>query len=257
MKYVLANLKMNVLTRTAADAYCAELIAARNRARLSGEAELVVCPSAPHLDVFAARAGQHPWLKVGAQDVSGADRGSFTGQIAARTLRDGGCLYTLVGHSETRREHTLSDEQVAEKVAAALRAGLRPAVFIGETAEQRRAGQIKDVLTAQTEAVLRGVPEHNLRRLLLVYEPVWAIGASAPPETDQIISAKIMLRKILIEICGDFAGREISLLYGGSVTDRNAAAVVSEAELDGVVIGRAALDPAALVRIAASLEKIS
>ncbi len=250
MKYVVVNLKMNVLTKTAIDTYCSALIASYSRARLTGDVQIVVCPSAPHYDTVFARVSKHKWLSLGAQTVFWQTKGAFTGEISPRTLRDSGAEYVLIGHSERRHIGHVSGEEVGKKVRAALDARLTPIVLVGEESPDHDAGRTKKVLTEQLLEAFATVADYELSGCILAYEPVWAVGAGRTPSIDEIAAARIILRKVLLEKYRVDAAREMPILYGGSVSDRNVSEIVKQADLQGVVVGTAALDPACLVRIA-------
>ncbi|MGE4336832.1 MAG: triose-phosphate isomerase [Pigmentiphaga sp.] len=175
----------------------------------------------------------------GAQDLSPEASGAYTGEVSAAMLNDFGCSYVLVGHSERRARHDESNELVARKAVAAQAAGLLPVVCFGETLEQREAGNTLQIIEEQLAPVL-ALGAQALRGLVLAYEPVWAIGTgkTATPEQAQEVHAAVR------EALAQAGAAEVSVLYGGSVKAANAASLFAMADIDGGLIGGAALDAA-------------
>ncbi len=199
--------------------------------------EVAVCPTYVHLpqvlDLCAASA-----ITVGAQDCSHMQSGAYTGEVAATMLAEMGCRWVILGHSERRQYHDESDALVAAKVAAAVDAGLRPIVCVGETREQREAGEAESVVSAQLEGALRG--QANLSSLVVAYEPVWAIGTGLTATPEQAQDMHACIRSCLDGIDGvDAQGTR--LLYGGSVKADNAAQLFAQPDIDGALVGGAAL----------------
>ena len=204
--------------------------------------ECVVCPSFPYLQQVSEQLKGRA-LAWGAQNVSEHDQGAFTGEVSAAMLREFGCRYVIVGHSERRQLYGESDARVAAKFAAAQRAGLTPILCVGETLEEREAGRTEEVVARQLDAVAIDAKA----AAVLAYEPVWAIGTgrNATPEQAQAVHA--FLRKKL--------PREMRVLYGGSVKVQNAAALFAMPDIDGGLIGGASLlaqDFIGIVKAAAS-----
>jgi len=232
---VAANWKMHLLQADAA-AYCRALRAGLPGA---GSSQVAIFPSFPLLPLVARElAGSG--VGVGGQDLHPEDKGAHTGDVSGAQLADAGCSWALCGHSERRRDHGETDELVARKAAAALRHGLTPLVCVGETGEERRAGETFAILERQLRGALAGLPG-GAAGFALAYEPVWAIGTgeTATPETAQ--EAHRFLRGLLTGIRP--AAQEVPLLYGGSVTPENAAALRAQPDVDGFLVGGASLDP--------------
>lgn len=200
-------------------------------------AEVAVCPPAPYIaDVAASlQGGGIAW---GAQDCSAHEAGAYTGEVSAAMLAELGCLYVLVGHSERRAAHLERDEVVAAKAKAALAHGLLPIVCVGETLDEHDAGQTAAVVKRQLSAVIHAVG-HCVPRLVVAYEPVWAIGTgkTATPEQAQTVHA---LLRVQLQAATDKAG-SMRILYGGSVKPDNAAVLFAQPDIDGGLIGGAAL----------------
>lgn len=176
-------------------------------------------------------------VAIGAQDLSDQARGAFTGEVSGEQLRDAGCRWVLVGHSERRRRHGEDDACVARKVMQALQVGLQPLVCVGETLEERENGTTWEVLRRQL-AALPGHPS-----LTLAYEPVWAIGTGRSASPEQASEAHRFLRQQAAELWGEPSAQRLRILYGGSVTPTNAAGFAAAPEVDGALVGGASLDP--------------
>ncbi len=213
--------------------------------------ESAVCPAFVHL-AQALRLCRDSALAVGAQDCSHMASGAYTGEIAADMLRDLGCDRVILGHSERRQYHAESDELVAAKLAAAVAAELQAIVCVGETREERESGEAQAVVASQLEGALVG--QASLSRLVIAYEPVWAIGTglTASPQQAQEMHAFIRQRLDKLPALDAAATR---ILYGGSVKPDNAAELFAQADIDGALVGGASLDAekfAAIIAAAAA-----
>ncbi len=203
------------------------------------EADIAVCVPAVYL-AQAQTALQHTSIRWGAQDVSAQQGGAYTGDISASMLCDFSCFYTIVGHSERRTYQGESDQLVAQKTLRLLEAGIVPIVCVGESSEQRQAGQTDDVVARQLLAVLTQLGKEQLAQVVVAYEPVWAIGTglTATPEMAQQVHA--YLRRQIASVDADAAQR-VPILYGGSMKPDNAAALLAMDDIDGGLIGGASL----------------
>ena len=199
-----------------------------------------VCPPFVWLDAVAERL-RGSRVALGAQSVAAEAQGAFTGEVSAAMLAEVGCRYVLVGHSERRALYGETDRIVAAKAQAAQTAGLTPVVCVGETLEERDAGDAERVVRASLAASLDGV---DRSRLVVAYEPVWAIGTgrTAAPEQAQAMHAALRVD----------VGADVSILYGGSVKPDNTADLFAQPDLDGALVGGASLDASAFLAIAAS-----
>lgn len=206
-----------------------------------GAVDVAVAPPFVSLAAVGARL-KHSGVHLAAQDLHPAAEGAFTGAVSGEMLKQAGCAYVIVGHSERRALFGEDDALVNQKVLAALRAGLLPILCVGETLAERDAGQERAVVTRQLEAGLRGVPADQLPSLTIAYEPVWAIGTgrSASPAQAQELHATI--RAWLGAQYPAFVGASLRIQYGGSVKPANAAALLSQPDIDGALVGGASLD---------------
>jgi triosephosphate isomerase len=229
---VAANWKMNG-SRASNDHWLNEFAA--QKAALA--CDFVVCAPYPYLEQLRRALSPD---ETGAQDVSAHQPGAYTGDVAAEMLRDAGCGWVIVGHSERRQWHGETDASVAQKAERALQAGLRPIVCIGETLQQREGGHTHAVLGAQLAAVLQRIGAGRLSSGALAYEPVWAIGTGRTATPDQAQEVHAALRA---QVSGDdaMAARTLRILYGGSVKPANAAELFAQPDIDGGLIGGASL----------------
>ena len=180
-------------------------------------------------------------VALGAQNMHWESADAFTGEIAPAMLLETGCRYVILGHSERRHLFGETDEIVRRKVTAALNAGLHPIVCIGETEEERKAGATEVVLTRQVVGSLGGITLEDPSRLVVAYEPVWAIGTGVTPSPEQAEEAHRHVRAELGKILGSEAAERIRILYGGSVKPDNAAAFLGRENIDGALVGGACL----------------
>ncbi|KQQ96743.1 triosephosphate isomerase [Massilia sp. Leaf139] len=213
----------------------------------NGKASAAVCVPAPYLHQCADALAGAP-LAWGAQDVSVHASGAYTGEVAAAMLADFGCRYVIVGHSERRAYHGESDELVAQKALAALNAGLTPIVCVGETLAQREAEQTNAVVGKQMAAVLELLDEGMVERIVVAYEPVWAIGTgkTATPAMAQEVHAQLRSQ---LRARSAAAADKVAILYGGSMKPDNAVELLAQADIDGGLIGGAALKAADFLAI--------
>jgi triosephosphate isomerase len=217
--------------------------------------EILVFP--PYVSLFAALVAipEDPVVEVGVQNVHWEKAGAFTGEVSAPMARSAGATHTLVGHSERRHVFGETDEEVGKKTAAALEAEVIPVVCVGETLEERKAGRLKEVILGQLDAVLPIFGDKAGARVLLAYEPVWAIGTGETATPEDASEAHALLRARLVEKLGEEGGAAIPILYGGSVKPGNAAELLRAPHVGGVLVGGASLDPASFAKIAeAALE---
>ncbi len=216
----------------------AKELAARASAGTPLAAELLVCPPAQLLLPFA-EIFQDSGIALGGQDCHTAARGAHTGDISAEMLADAGCTYVIVGHSERRADHGESDAEVKAKAEAARGADLIPIVCVGETEDQRRSGKALSVIEGQIRGSLPENPEDS--RLVIAYEPVWAIGTGLTAKPSDVQEVHGHIRDLLSGLFGLEAGAAVRILYGGSVKPANAAELLAVPNVDGALVGGASL----------------
>ena len=247
---VVGNWKMNGTRRDAVE--LARSITA-GRTEVGGGGGVAVCPPFPYLAAVAeivAGTG----VGLGAQDVSRHPPGARTGEVAAEMLHDVGCRWVIVGHSERRSQLGETDEAVRAKIERAAESGLAPIACVGETLGQREAGEAERAVGRQIEALLANEGTRVLAEGAVAYEPIWAIGTgrTASPEEAQAMHRAIRRR---IADRSPSAAASLRILYGGSVHEKNAAAMFAMPDIDGGLIGGASLDPARFIAICRAAEQ--
>jgi triosephosphate isomerase len=212
-------------------------------------ARLVVIPPFTAL-CETSRLAQGSPLGVGGQDLYWEDKGAFTGEISGLMLKDAGCAYVLVGHSERRQFFGESDASVNRKALAALRQGLSPIVCIGESLEERESGRTMAKIKTSLDEGLREMPQEDRGRIVLAYEPIWAIGTGRTATPGQAEEVHAFIRKDLEEKYGYPAASCAIILYGGSVKPANAYSLLKEKDIDGFLVGGASLETESFIQIA-------
>ena len=215
--------------------------------------EIAVFPPFTSLD-RAGRLLEGTNVALGAQDVCFETKGAFTGAIAPGMLVACGCSYVLAGHSERRHVFGEGDVLVRRKLDAALAAGLNPVLCVGETLDERRAGATYDVLGTQLTSGLRKLESSAFARVVIAYEPVWAIGTGETATPEQAQEASAWIRNWVGQAFGPRGAAELRVLYGGSVKPDNARALLALPDVDGALVGGASLDPAGFAAIVAAAE---
>ncbi|MGA1342180.1 MAG: triose-phosphate isomerase [Hyphomonas sp.] len=238
---IAGNWKMNGLR---ADLGTIRQIAASLSSPAAGPEALLCVPATLLAEASATAAGTA--LKTGGQTCHSADRGAFTGDLSAEMLAEAGAAYVIVGHSERRTAHGETDAVVAAQAAAALKAGLTPILCLGETLQQRAAGETLSVIRRQLEGSLAGLTD--AARLVLAYEPLWAIGTGQVATPGQIAEVHDDIRRFLGERFGG-AGNQVRILYGGSLNPGNAAEILVISNVGGGLIGGASLKAADFLAI--------
>jgi triosephosphate isomerase (TIM) len=210
--------------------------------------EIVICP--PYVDIHSAiEAARGSQISIGAQDVYWKDEGAFTGEISSPMLVAVGCTHVIIGHSERRQYFGETDDTVNLKLKAALEHGLTPIACVGEVLEEREAGLTEDVLRRQCLRAFNALSAKKAAKLVIAYEPVWAIGTGKTATPQMASDAHVLIRGEAAKAFGDEFAAQLRILYGGSVKPENATALMSEEEIDGALVGGASLDPKSFVAI--------
>lgn len=243
-KLIVGNWKMN-----GSLAANAALIAGVQGGLRAPACDVVICPPAPYLAQAAALCAGTA-IQLGAQDVSPVTAGARTGEVAAEMLLEFDVRWCIVGHSERRTYHREDNGAVARKAQRLIQAGITPIVCVGETADQRAAGLTEETVTAQLDAVIT-LNHAHLDRLVVAYEPVWAIGTGETATPTEAARVHALLRQCL-QTAGAQQAAAVRILYGGSMKAGNAAALLAEREIDGGLIGGAALRAAEFLQIIAA-----
>ena len=213
------------------------------------QAEVVVCPSHVHLSQAASEHLVHSNIALGAQDASQFEAGAYTGDVSAEMLHDLGCQYVIVGHSERRRFYSESDEQVARKFDLVHQAMMTPILCVGETPEQRKAGKTLDVIKRQVGTAIDSCGMEKFGRSIIAYEPLWAVGTGVVATPEQAQEVHEFIRALL----GDLSP-SVRVVYGGSVKPNNAQALFAMPDIDGALVGGAALNAEDFIEICKAAE---
>ena len=240
---IAANWKMNK-TPTETKAFGLELRRLMPKGRWC---EIVLCMPAICIPA-GVKALRDTRVNIGAENMHAETFGAYTGEISAPMLVDAGVKYVILGHSE-RRAMGETDREVNRKLLAALESGLTPIVCVGESLEQRKSGVTFEHISMQLKSAVLDVPPEQLRRIVVAYEPIWAIGTglTASPEEAEDVCQHI--RTVIRKLSSAKTARATSILYGGSMNDENAAQLLAQPDIDGGLIGGASLDPEKFVRI--------
>lgn len=214
--------------------------------------KVIVCPPFTSLSAVAKLVSGSA-IGLGAQNMHPESSGAFTGEISAPMLKSVGCAYVIVGHSERRQLFGESDEFINRKVQAALSAGLIPIVCVGETLEQREKGETHDVVTRQLKGCLSGVKSEDVSRCIIAYEPVWAIGTGKTATPAQAQEIHQLIRRLVASLAGKQVAESVVIQYGGSVKPENARELLTQADIDGALVGGACLKADSFAKIIASV----
>ena len=235
---IAANWKMNK-TPTETRAFGAEFKRILPKGRWC---EIVLCMPAICIPA-GVKAMKDTRVAIGAENMHAETYGAFTGEISAPMLVDAGVKYVIIGHSE-RREMGETDSQINKKLIAALDAGLTPILCVGESLQQRETGVTFEHITMQLKLAFQGIVPEQLRRVVIAYEPIWAIGTGRTATAEQAEEVCRHLRAVVRELYGARKARAVSILYGGSMNPKNAAELLAQPDIDGGLIGGASLKPA-------------
>ena len=241
---IAGNWKMNMTpsaTKTAI-AETSALVAGKNGC------EVVLC--VPFVDIaVAVEAAKGTNVKIGAQNVHFEKKGAFTGEISADMLLESGVEYVIVGHSERRQYFGETDETVNKRTRAALDAGLKVILCLGEVLEERQAGITDEVVAMQTKLDLAGISAEDMKNVIIAYEPVWAIGTGLTATPDQAEEVCAIIRKVVCGLYNNDVAEALTIQYGGSMNDGNAAELLAKLDVDGGLIGGASLVPEKFAKI--------
>lgn len=199
-----------------------------------------VCPPFTSL-ALASTLLKGSSIGLGAQNMAENDEGAYTGEISWKMLKSVGCAYVILGHSERRQYYGETDEKVNKKAAKALANGLTPIICVGETLQQREQGIMKDVITTQVRGTLHGFSAADVERIVIAYEPVWAIGTGKVATPDQAQEVHAHIRALLSQLHSAAVAEKVLIQYGGSVKPDNAAELMCQKDIDGALVGGACL----------------
>jgi len=248
-KFIVAgNWKMNTTVPEGVELAKAVVEKAKD---LPANVELVVAPPFTHL-CPVAEALKGTKVALSAQNCADHEKGAYTGEVAVNMLASVGCQYTILGHSERRQYYGETDEKLVEKTRLALAAGLKVILCVGENLEEREAGKHFEVVTAQTKAVLYNFTAQDMAHVVIAYEPVWAIGTGKTATAEQAQEIHACIRGVIEERFGAQVAQDMTILYGGSCKPSNAKELFAQKDIDGGLIGGAALKAEDFLGIATS-----
>ena len=247
-KIVAGNWKMNTTVPEGVE--LAKAVAAKS-AEVPANVGLVVAPPFTHL-ASVAEALKGSKVELSAQNCADKEKGAYTGEVSVDMLRSVACQYTILGHSERRQYYGETDEKLVEKTKLALAAGLKAILCVGENLEEREAGKHFDVVSGQTKAVLYNFSAEDMANVVIAYEPVWAIGTGKTATAEQAEEIHACIRKVLADKFGAKVADEMTILYGGSCKPSNAKELFAQPDIDGGLIGGAALKADDFIQIALS-----
>ena len=205
------------------------------------DVDIVICPVYTAL-VDASKALSGSLIKLGAQDLFWEDSGAYTGEVSAPLIKDTGAQFVIIGHSERRQYFGETDESVNKKAKAALKHGLTPIVCIGELLAEREANKTFEVIQKQCEGSLKNLSSQELEKIIVAYEPVWAIGTGKTATPAQAQEVHGFIRQFLSKCAGEAAAQKIRIQYGGSVKPDNTAELMAQPDIDGALVGGASLN---------------
>lgn len=234
-KVIAGNWKMNMLPNEAMA--CIEQLAGLVK---DTENEVILC--VPYTDLFySLLTAQGTNIKIGAQNMHFEEKGAFTGEVSGPMLKCIGVEYVIIGHSERRQYFAETDETVNKKIKAALLNGLKPIVCVGETLEQRESGKAEEVFTTQTRKAFEGLSAEDAKKVIIAYEPIWAIGTGKTATSEDANNSVKAIRNEIRSLYGDEVADEIIIQYGGSVKSSNAKELFTTSDIDGGLVGGASL----------------
>lgn len=248
---IVGNWKMN---KTASEAalFVRELV---HTLPITDDVDVVLAPPFTALESVRAALGSSSGIALGAQNLHWEQQGAFTGEISGPMLRDLGCTYVILGHSERRTLFGERDSEIQKKVRAALTSGLRPILCVGESLAERESGCTEAIVTGQLIAGLAGLTAQDLAAVTIAYEPVWAIGTGRAATTDQAVAIHRSIRACVAEAWNRETASGVRILYGGSVTPQNADSFLTADAIDGALVGGACLKTESFATIVSAAQK--
>ena len=202
--------------------------------------EVVLC--VPYIDLFySLLTAQNTNIKIGAQNMHQEEKGAYTGEVSAEMLKSIGVEYVIIGHSERRQYYNETDKSVNEKIKSALKNGLKPIVCVGETLEQKEEGKTEEIIAKQVELALEGLEKEQVEKVIVAYEPIWAIGTGKTATKEDANSNIKCIRNKIADIYGQNTADKVIILYGGSVKASNSKELFEMSDIDGALVGGASL----------------
>lgn len=241
---IAGNWKMHTLPSEGVK-LAADLVSALHEA---DEIEVVIAPPYTHLSLVGQSIKNSP-VKLAAQNLNAGDFGAFTGEISSPMLKELGCEYVIIGHSERRQYYGETDQSVNEKIIAAIDHNLIPILCVGETLDEREGGKTLDVILKQLQGGLKGLSKEKCTTIIIAYEPVWAIGTGKTATDEQAQDVHHFIRKTISQLFDKNLGSAVRILYGGSVKPENIDNLMAQPDIDGALVGGASLKAESFERI--------
>jgi triosephosphate isomerase len=251
-KIIIGNLKMNLISAQEREQYLKSFKKEITGKKLNN-VEIVLCPPAIHLENFGKILGKKVFL--GGQNCFWEDKGSYTGEISPLMLKNFGCEYVIIGHSDRRKYFGETDETISRKINLVLKNNLKPVICVGENWEQKVKGI--DVVARQLRDCLEGVTGGKIENIIICYEPVWAISSNKPdhvPETNEIMGAGLVIKRFLVGKYGARIAEKVRIIYGGSVSSVNVNETCVGARMEGALVGKESLTPREFLKICKIIE---
>lgn len=249
---VVGNMKMNPVSAAEFERYL-DALEKEIKGKKFEKTEIVICPPAIYFKQFLDRKLKN--IKLGAQNIFWEYQGAYTGEISAGMVKSMEANFVIVGHSERRKYFGENEEIINLKLKAILKSGLQAVLCVGESLEERKRGNTAPVLKKQIKNCLEGIGSGKIEYTSIAYEPLWAVGTDELPTADEILEAKLIIKKTLAEIYGLKSAGKIRLLYGGSVKSYLVKQVCLDPAMDGVLVGRESLAPYEFIKIAEMIDK--
>lgn len=246
-KIIIGNLKMNLISASERERYL-KLFKKELAGKKFADTEIVLCPPAIHIESFAKAFGKK--IKIGGQNCFWKEEGSFTGEISPAMLKNFGCEYVILGHSERRKNLRENNQDINLKIISVLENKFKPILCVGENAEQKNKNAT--VVVEQLKECLTGVSKGKIEDVVICYEPVWAISSNNPdhlPTTNEIMGARLIIKKFLVLEYGLKIAEKVRIIYGGSVAPNNAKETCIDAGMDGALVGKESLTPRSFIKI--------
>ena len=241
---IIANWKMNPASFTEAENLLKTI---KSGIKKSDDVKVVICPPA----VYLAKIKASSRFELGIQNIFWENKGAYTGEVSALMAKGLGASHAIIGHSERRIYLNETDEMINKKIKSALKNNLKPILCVGETLEERQQDKTSEIITRQLKSALKNISKFQLlnSKFYLAYEPVWAIGAGETPTSNEVMSVTLLIKKVIANLYDRRTADSSSVLYGGSVTSKNASDFINGAGADGLLVGGASLNGSEFVRI--------
>ncbi len=243
-KTIIANWKMNPASFIEAENLLKTI---KNGLKKSDNVKIIICPPAIYLSKIKPNSN----FELGIQNIFWKDKGAYTGEISAPMAKNLNAKYAIIGHSERRIYLNETNEMVNKKLKTAFKNNLKPILCIGETPEEKNQDKTSEVISGQLEKALKNISKFQIinSRFHLAYEPIWAIGTGETPTSNEVMSAALLIKKVISNLYDRQTADNLSILYGGSVTGKNALDFLNDAGMDGLLIGGASLNGSEFLRI--------